>query len=249
MSGIVGHRGLLMGSSPPPSGDDPYWSNVVLLLDGSSYADGSTPSGIDVTGKTATWTADAQIDTSQYKFGSSSIYLDGTNDRISFADSDDWYMGAGDFTVEAWVRQDSGASSESRSWIGQANPWNGDYPFNCRVMSTRKCFIGIRNAAHDAWYSDNLGVAIAEETWIHFAMTRYSNVLYCYQNGTRYTGPGVSGVTGVNSDGRLAIGAYSDFDTVPGKWKGHIDQVRITKGVARYTGATISVPTEPFPHS
>ena len=28
----------------------------------------------------------------------------------------------------------------------------------------------------------------------------------------------------------------------------NLDQVRITKGVARYTAATISVPTAKFPH-
>ena len=38
-----------------PAPSDPYWANVVLLLDASSYADGSTPSTLDVTGKTPTY--------------------------------------------------------------------------------------------------------------------------------------------------------------------------------------------------
>jgi len=34
-----------------------------------------------------------------------------------------------------------------------------------------------------------------------------------------------------------------------GRWKGYVEDVRITKGVARYTGNTLTVPTEAFPTS
>lgn len=234
-------------SSPvvrPPG--DPYWSNVVLLLDASNYADGTTPSTLDVTGKTPTWTDNAQIKTTQYKFGSSSMYFDGTLDRVSFADSDDWAMGLNDFTVEAWIRMDSSVSDQV-FFCGQSNLYNGFYPFSMGVSSGRSLFPRISNGS--SAYGVAGGAAMAKEVWHHVALVRAGGYLYGYTNGVRsIAASGISSVDVLNSVGRLAIGAYSDFDAVDFKWKGYLDQVRITKGVARYTTATINVPTEPFPH-
>lgn len=51
---------------------------------------------------------------------------------------------------------------------------------------------------------------------------------------------------GVSAD--PVIGQVGDLRTyVPGYFKGSIDEVRVTKGVGRYTG-NFALPTAPFPN-
>ena len=81
------------------------WDNYTKLLlhfdgtDGSTTFVDSSPSG-----KTVTAVGNAQIDTAQYKFGGASGLFDGNGDYLSVPDSDDWYFGTGDFTIDAWAR-------------------------------------------------------------------------------------------------------------------------------------------------
>ena len=245
MSGIVGHRGLLLGGDGPP-GSDPYFANVVLLLDASARADGSTPSDIDVKGKSPTWRGNAQCKTDQFKFGSSSIYLDGTNDRVSFADSADWAMGTGDATWEAWVRPEGSFSGGNRIWLSQANSFGGFYSVNAYRNTGDLLQGGVSNGS--TTYTGNAG-AMASDAWVHIAIVRHGANLYHYVNGVKSPiSTALSGVSLMDSTGAMCIGAYIDADGTI-HWKGWIDQVRITKGVARYTTTTITVPTAPFPHS
>jgi hypothetical protein len=237
------HRPAVL--APHNRGSDPYFGNVVLLLDASSYADGSTPSTLDVIGKTPTWRGNAQCKTDQFNFGSSSIYLDGTNDRVIFPDSADWAMGTGDATWEAWVRPEGSFSGASRMWLAQAATYGSFYSIS-----------GRRNSSdlHEVWASDGStyyggisGHTLASDAWSHVAITRQGGNLYSYVNGVRATcSTSMAGVTILDSSGAMCIGAWSDADN-PFHWKGWIDQVRITKGVARYT-ASFDVPTAPFPH-
>ena len=55
-------------------------------------------------GKPVTVNGDAQLDTSQQKFGTASLLLDGTGDDLSLATSSDFGFGTGDFAVEAFIR-------------------------------------------------------------------------------------------------------------------------------------------------
>ena len=54
-----------------------------------------------------TLSGNTQISTSQYKFGSSSIRLDGTGDYITVTDNGNFDFGTNDFTIEWWQRLDS----------------------------------------------------------------------------------------------------------------------------------------------
>ena len=228
-----------------PGGPDPYFANVVLLVDASSESDGSTPGTIDVTGKTPTWRNNAQCKTNQFKFGASSIYLDGTNDRVSFADSSDWAMGTGDATWEAWIRLD-GASSISRVYLGQATSTFGFYSIVGYRNSSRSHYGAVSSGSNSY---GGTGGEIVPDLWTHVAIVRSGSNLYTYLNGTRtVVSTSVSGVSIMDSTGAMTIGGWADVDHET-NWKGWIDQVRITKGVARYTASTITVPTAPFPHS
>lgn len=230
-----------------PAPSDPYWANVVLLLDASSYADGSTPSTLDVTGKTPAYRNDAKVKTDQFKFGSASLYFDGTNDRVSFADSNDWAMGTGDATYEMWVRFEGSYSAGQRMLLGQAASTGDFYS------------VLIRRHADDYWggavtngtttYADSTHIApVASDTWVHLAVVRHGANLYGFTNGVKSVlTTALSGVTLMNNTGPLSLGSYAD-ENAGYHFKGWVDQLRITKGVARYT-ADFTPPTAAFPHS
>jgi len=79
-------------------------------------------------------------------------------------------------------------------------------------------------------YILNVSSVITLNTWQHFALTRSGTDLKSFIDGTQV------GTTQTNSDnhtaGRLMIG---DNVTVAYPLNGYIDDLRITKGVARYT--------------
>lgn len=235
-----------IGREPEEPTTDHYFSNVVLLVDASAESNGSTPSTIDVIGKTPTYRGNAQCKTDQFKFGSSSIYLDGTNDRVSFPDSADWAMGTGDATWEAWVRPEGSFSGGSRAWLSQANSFGGFYSAQGYRNPGDLHTTAVSNGS--TTYSGT-SVAIASDTWAHLAIVRHGANLYNYVNGARaLVSTSLSGVTLMDSTGAMTLGAYNDADG-SSHWKGWVDQVRITKGIARYTAAFIVVPPTKFPHS
>jgi hypothetical protein len=69
-------------------------------------------------------------------------------------------------------------------------------------------------------------------TWIHYAAVRASGVLTLYRDGTAFGSAALAG--NVNADsGVLKIGYYSEFAQ---SYFGRADEIRISKGIARYTG-------------
>jgi len=70
------------------------------------HFDGADGSKADYTAETeqivsmgTTLVNDAQLDTAQKVFGSASLLLDGTDDYVTLADSADYALGTGDFTI------------------------------------------------------------------------------------------------------------------------------------------------------
>lgn len=240
------HRPMVLRELISAGGEsDPYFANVVLLLDASAREDGATPSDLDVKGNTPLWRGAAQCKTDQAKFGGSSLYFDGTDDRIAFADSADWAPGLGDYTVEMWAYAPTASGTGDRVLIGQSNVYNGFYPFTMR-KSNLSSQASVSNGA--TIYGGPTGLSTVFDAWVHYALVREGANLRAFVNGAMAVlHTGLGGVTLLDSTGNLAIGAYSDFDAVGFDWMGWIDQVRLTKGVARYTESFVP-PTNPFPH-
>ena len=83
---------------------DKHFASVVLLT-GFEGSDGSTTFADESpAGHPLTANGNARIDTAQLKFGASSGLFDGSGDFISIPDRDDFTFGAGDFTIETFVR-------------------------------------------------------------------------------------------------------------------------------------------------
>ena len=224
-----------------PGQYDSYFSSVSLLLN----MDGSNGSTVftDSSSSAVTFTANgnAQISTTQSKFGGASGYFDGTGDSISTTTMTPFQFGTGDFTVECWVYITSigtyNAIIDTRSSGSFDNltfgVWNA-YNAGTLRLDHVSSYSGARLTGSSTSVSLN--------TWTHIAWTRSGSTIACFVDGVK-DATTVTNSGSLDSSGSTAyIGQVID----PNYLTGYIDDLRITKGVARYT-ANFTPPTAAFP--
>lgn len=230
-------------------GGDPFFSSVKLLL-GFEGTDGAT-STTDESGAphTITFNGDAQIDTAQFKFGASSCLFDGTGDYLSTPDSADWDLSdanSDQFTIEFWMRPHTGGAT-FRYPLGQA-PANGNIAWYFEFSSQRisfNCSATAGGAITTIAFGG--GPQMSLDNWHAICVDKDSaGKIRLYVDGVVYASATPADSAIFNSTGALEIGrswATAAYD-------GWLDEIRITKGVARYASdAGYTVPTAAFPRS
>jgi len=187
----------------------------------------------DTDGKAITVFGDAQLSTTQKKFGTASVLLDGTGDYLSLATSSDFGFGTGDFAVEAFVRPTSitaGKIFDFRS----ASP-------DVAVLIDMTGSGGIRLNVNGS--NVITGGTLSVNTWHHLAVSRVSGVTSLFIDGTR-VGSAYTDTNNYGTSKSLKIGANLNGADA---FTGYIDEIRVSKGAARYANAgTITVPTAEF---
>lgn len=240
LAGLAGIAGF--ASSGGGAATDPNFSSVVFLS-GFEGADGSTTMPADESPSahgSPTAFNGAQLDTAQFKFGASSLLLDGTNDFLILPDSDDWCFGTGDFTVELWAR--FSATSGFRGLIGQYVGGNIGWWFQT-VSGTSIEFGYSTNGSSVAAF--NRSWSPSTNTWYHICAERSGTTMRLYVNGAMLGTSGTNSANLFNASRNLDIGVING--SVFGGW---LDEIRITKGVARYASDSgYTVPTAAFPRS
>ena len=181
----------------------------------------------------------AQISTAQSKFGGASMYFDGTGDFLYGAPSESYQLGTGDFTIEFWI---------NASASGSYNQVVGTYNVNHDAGAWR---VGNRfNSANQVYFARGTGSGVNEFTanvnvndgiWHHVAVVRSSGTVTIYVDGTASASSTITGTC--SSSNQLRVG-YNPRDN--SYLTGYIDDLRITKGYARYT-SSFTAPTAPFP--
>ena len=217
---------------------DPYFSSVVLLahMDGTDASTTFT----DVKGHTLTAVGNAQIDTAQSKFGGASGLFDAAADYVSSADSADWNLGSGDFTIEAWVRFNTTATD--KTIVSQFGA-SGNRGWNLHLKAGPSLSLQYTTDGSTLQYIDN-SWSPSTGQWYHAAMSKSGTNTYMFIDGTQIGTTQTLSGTLYNSTIDLNIGGYNNG--AGGFWDGWIDELRITKGVARYT-ANFTAPSAPFP--
>jgi Concanavalin A-like lectin/glucanases superfamily len=204
-------------------------TKLLLHCDG---ADGST-TFTDVMGHTLTPSGNVQIDTAQSKFGGASALFDGVGDYLSVAYSTDFAFESGDFTVEAWVYR---AATGSRHTIAGNRPSSGTSGWGFRISEADKLFFYFTGGS-----TITGATSVTASAWHHVAATRSGNTVRVFLDGTEDASATFSNGTAASS--ALVIGAFADGTEALNGW---MDEIRITKGLARYT-ANFTPPTEAFP--
>jgi hypothetical protein len=178
----------------------------------------------------------AQISTSVKKYGTGSIAFDGTDDRLTAASSPNMAFGTGDFTVEAWIYTNT--LSGERGFIQTSDTAGGlktSYTTGIVILIDVSPYRLVANVGGTNVNSGSTYIAI--NTWYHIALTRASGSVRLFINGTLVGGPTTitTNLTGQN----IVIGGYYSTTYL---WNGYLDDLRITKGYARYT-ANFTAPT------
>lgn len=219
---------------------DQHFASVVLLL-GFEGADGATSTTDESPSpKTMTFVGTAQIDTGVAPpFGTSSLLLDGTDDYLTTPDSADWAFGSGDFTIEAWIRRTNVTSNDNivAQWGNTQRSWTFTALNGSLSVSESNSLTGTTATRTGTWSPSN-------DTWYSVAASRVSSTLYLFADGVLLNVGGTAdSLTLANSSALLHVGKVENSSS--NDMGGHIKELRITKGVGRYTANY--TPAGPFP--
>ena len=209
---------------------DEYKSNVVLLLPLCGANGGTTFTDFSPTPKTVNRAGNTITKTDSYKFYGSSGFFDGSGDYLSLADSDDFHFGSGDFTLEAWIRPQS-SSTVLQGIIAQRYQSSSNHSFSFWTQNSGTLAFEANNNSFTCY--SNAGV-VPLDAWSHVAACRSGNTLRLFVNGLVVKEQAITATLN-NYSQVIQVGRASSSLT-NGDYKGHISDLRVTKGVARYTG-------------
>ena len=159
---------------------------------------------------------------------------------LSTEDSNDFNLGSGDFTIEAWIYASALSSNNFEGIIGQwpASGANANNSWVLEIVARDLEFYYCYDGAN--LVGPIQGGTVKENEWTHVMATRSGNTMYMFVNGTAHNNSGQS-VTHTFNDSTydVTIGGYI---ATAAMWKGNISNVRVIKGTALHT-SNFTVPT------
>lgn len=181
----------------------------------------------------------AQVSTSVYKYGTGSMSFNGTTDYLntSPANQNSFAFGSGDFTIEMWVNPTVLGTSNKFLYDGRLSV---DGAFPSIYVNASSLVLYLANGA-----TQITGGAISTATWTHIAICRSGTSTKLFINGTQSGSTYSDSTVYLNNPLRPVIGSNGPIGAY---WNGYIDDLRVTKGIARYT-ANFTPPTAAFPNS
>ena len=221
---------------------DPNFDNVSLLLSGEG-ANGSTTI-IDSSNNNNVVTAvgDASISTAiANPFGNSNagvLAFDGTGDYLSVPASNNLILGD-TWTIEAWWYLNvAGAGSDRNSLLlaGTTSTTGSLTIYHEGAGGNNRLTVRAGTTGSDVNSPFNSIIALQ---WQYIAVSCLNNIATIYINGVGVASGSVNGPV-TDSVSRIGSINLSAYDT-----DGYISNLRITKGVARYT-TNFTPPTQPF---
>lgn len=214
---------------------DPHINSVVSLLrfDGAN----ASPVIVDEKGKTWVNESPSNIFISQVdpKFGQGCLLVNAGGIRADGAG--DWNFGDGDFTIEFWMKPASASFNNSpiAQWDGESRRGWVIYTFGDGLWFSYST-TGYNQVNVEAT------VEYSASEYQHIAVSCVSGVIRIFFNGA-LVGSAVRSYPLFDSDRPLHIGRVGDGSY---QYSGRLDDVRITKGVGRYS-ANFTPPDKSFP--
>jgi YD repeat-containing protein len=216
-------QALLYASGGSPITWDLAYDNVSLLL----HADGANGSQLLVDGssspKTAVVSGNTALSTAQSKFGGASIYFDGASTSYVSYPPENTIVGSGNLTIEGWIYPTATAT--------------GGVYSNYSAISTSHNAMYISGTAMTWYYNGGAAItapvnSVPTNQWTHFALVRNGSNCAIYINGSAISSATCTNPIGTTQTNlRLGNVHWTNY-----AYKGYLDDFRITRGVARYTG-------------
>lgn len=222
-------------SSTAALGGDPFFANVMLLthfngVSGATTTFDSSPNARALTANGAVSLSDAQV-----KFGTAaSLFAGGYWASPASAD----FAFPGDFTIEFQARKSvDGAGGYDTVVLTDTSNGSAANGWFIELSSVRGFLF-----AHAGGIPVISAQNPNDSLYHHWAVSRAGGTIYLFKDGVLLTSAAFT--TSVLAQGQFGIGRNDVNSTYP--FAGHIDEVRITKGVGRYT-ANFTPPTAASP--
>jgi len=224
---------------PPPPPLPNRTLSLLLHMDGANNSTTFRDDSLNYLGITAN--GNAQISTSEYRFGGASGYFDGDDSYLSVQGSGLFNFYATDFTMECWIYIESnqnGGSIFSTRNSAVYSPWE------IQINGDNKIYLLIRDNYY-GWYGNGYtgNTEIPHNEWVHIAWVCKESNHTVYINGTadtNLTNLSAPLIESVSQPANLYIGKGGD-----GLFCGYIDEARIVKGNAEYI-ENFTPPSQPF---
>lgn len=212
---------------------DPSFSSVSLLVHCDGTNGSTTFTDNSSHNLTVTAAGNANVTTTGPKFGTGALAVDGTGDWLRITDSTQFTLGTGDFTIEGWFNFTSVATWDMVVFYATSTLALDCYYYHPTTELT--------------FYTPDISPPVTQTfssgTYYHLAWVRTGTTIKMFVDGTQIYSA-VQSSTNIASITDCYIGSSPFRNTAAGK----VDDVRITKGVARYTG-NFTPPTAAFPNS
>jgi hypothetical protein len=166
----------------------------------------------------------AQISTVQSKYGGSSMVFNGTNSNLQLPSTPTFAMGGGDWTVEMWLYPNNVATLQGLLSFG-VGAW--------RFFLNNSGLWFLNGASSIVQTAQSI---VTTGQWYHVAVCRSGSSVRIFLNGTQI------GSTGTDTSTYAAGIAYVGSEAAGSYLNGYIDDLRVTRGIARYT-TTFTPPT------
>jgi hypothetical protein len=220
----------------PPTAPPTAITNTSLLLNytNAGIYDATSKNNLETVGN-------AQISTTQSKFGGSSMAFDGNGDFLRSPFSQiNRINTTGNFTIEFWAYFNSVAADQRLiGWDNNTN--NFVIAIYTNTSGNLAYYLSSTGTTWNIAQAVTMG-SIAINNWYHVALVRNGSTFTPYINGVAGTTT-TSSATLTASTLPLTIGAVG---SVASFFNGYINDFRITNGIARYTAA-FTPPTAAFP--
>lgn len=217
--------------------NDPYWNSVVLAM----HMDDTALT--DLKGHAITKIGSAAYSTAQYKFGTGSLRLPGSGSYVYLPNTTDFDFTSA-FCIEAFVY----ISSYGTTWATLISRYYDAGSAGWRII--------LPTSSSGAWQLSFIdsggtvrgvsatGATMALATWYHLAVSWDGSTYRVFHDGVLKNSLSLSLAPKAVGTSRAPYIGTTDASN----WylTGYVDDLRITKGAARYT-ADFTVPTEAFP--
>ena len=225
---VVKGTAVYTSAFTPPTTPLTAITNTSLLLSGTNAGiyDNAIKNNLETVGS-------AQVSTAVTKFGTGSVYCNGNGNYLTTPITPQLMLGTGDFTIECWINAPSGQTAYAGIFVIRTGGPTLEFTFNPSGTG-----IYVYSVAEST-------TNIIGNGWHHIAYVRYSGVGKVYVDGVVGTVSGANTSDYTFTSAAVVTIGVDSYNYSARPFNGYIDDLRVTKGIARYT-ANFTPPTQAF---
>lgn len=203
---------------------DPYIQNNILLFDFDGPDNSIVVTDLSPKPQSVLRYGNTSISTKDWKFGNSSLYLDGISSYLYFQSPFSGISTTTPFTIDFWFKPNTLTINSGVCVLG----------INSAADGSDVLTIGLNYSVNNVVVLSNLPINL--NTWNHIAVSSTGTAMTLYINGESI----VTTVPPTTPLSSCVMGIGAEFDGAnggtPGNYaRGFVDRFRVTSGVTRYT--------------